>query len=702
MRKIVILALLVILSVLVVGLIINGRFNASNSSLSSTLTTPSSKGATNIQTPTENTFSNYVTPSNPPPGSIIVPDDFQTISLAVANASEGQTIFVRAGQYNESVTIDKSLWLIGENQTIIDSHSTRADLLVRHNNVNITGFSLKNSPTPATGSWIEQMQGIGLPTQLPDIQIVSSSFCSIYANNLTDGLSGVYLENASQNNIVGNWLINDGSACISAGDISTDGNGIEIDSSANNYISNNVFNGCGITVEDSSSSNSVISNIIHDAASAISIDSSYGNTLRNNTLAHNFYNFKVTGVQLSFFINYVDSSNTIDGKPICYLIGNANQIVPSNAACVVLVNCVNMTIQNSVLELSSNAVVLANTTSSTVEGCTLGSVDNAFLSEYSTSVPPLNILLYNSFNNTLTDNQAAIWLNYSNNNLLNQNTAALNLYCSNNNEITTNQLKGTGYDAIDWAGVCLQASSNNIISENTVSGTGAGISIINGSSNNTIMLNNIIDNTGGIIISDFAGDLLGSSNPYDPNQPSSNVIYCNNITSNANEGVLDCGYCTKIIGNTLTKNSNCGVQLTDSENSTIIGNSIDGLFIGVMGNSTPNVLIEANNITINRPIDRYSTWLLSAYPVTLYLNNFLGPVNFSHYADNYKNTTIPDGVSCVWDNGSQGNYWSDYNGTDTNGNGIGDTPYSIGFGYYDNYPLISPYDISTAIPITPP
>ncbi len=36
-----------------------------------------------------------------------------------------------------------------------------------------------------------------------------------------------------------------------------------------------------------------------------------------------------------------------------------------------------------------------------------------------------------------------------------------------------------------------------------------------------------------------------------------------------------------------------------------------------------------------------------------------------------------------------GNYWSDYGGTDGNGDCIGETPYT-GTGVADNYPLVDP------------
>jgi hypothetical protein len=52
-----------------------------------------------------------------------------------------------------------------------------------------------------------------------------------------------------------------------------------------------------------------------------------------------------------------------------------------------------------------------------------------------------------------------------------------------------------------------------------------------------------------------------------------------------------------------------------------------------------------------------------------------------------------DSASDIWDNGSVGNYWNDYNGIDIDHNGIGDTPYNLSGGSnQDRYPLMLPVD----------
>jgi nitrous oxidase accessory protein NosD len=61
----------------------------------------------------------------------------------------------------------------------------------------------------------------------------------------------------------------------------------------------------------------------------------------------------------------------------------------------------------------------------------------------------------------------------------------------------------------------------------------------------------------------------------------------------------------------------------------------------------------------------------------------------------------------LWDNGSIGNYWSNYlekyaNASEIDDSGIGDTPYIIDAHNIDRYPLMYPYDIEKNTVMFPP
>lgn len=93
---------------------------------------------------------------------------------------------------------------------------------------------------------------------------------------------------------------------------------------------------------------------------------------------------------------------------------------------------------------------------------------------------------------------------------------------------------------------------------------------------------------------------------------------------------------------------------------------------------------------------------------TLY-DNFYAGIGLSDASNNYifhnnfksNRHQAYDDATNIWDNGypSGGNYWSDYTGSDSDGDGIGDTPYAILDGINtDRYPLMAPYTDKDTIP----
>ncbi|KKG09580.1 cell surface protein [Methanosarcina sp. 2.H.A.1B.4] len=118
----------------------------------------------------------------------------------------------------------------------------------------------------------------------------------------------------------------------------------------------------------------------------------------------------------------------------------------------------------------------------------------------------------------------------------------------------------------------------------------------------------------------------------------------------------------------------CGVFLNKAENCIISGNKISNQEAGIYLFESGNNRLSNNMVYSN---------LDCGIKLVASSNNVIS----GNYFDNAENAR--DNKFNVW-NGSTGNYWSDYKGTDENGDGIGDAAYAVNpeAGSIDYMPLM--------------
>jgi len=208
------------------------------------------------------------------------------------------------------------------------------------------------------------------------------------------------------------------------------------------------------------------------------------------------------------------------------------------------------------------------------------------------------------------------------------------------------------------------SSSHNVIDNVVSSGNSwAGINILNLQTNNTIRNSVFSSNTDGIRLT-------------------GNVTYNRfiNVTCSSNEHgliVRSSSNFNTFTDMTVKSNTEHGININESVSNTIKDSTIENNPIGIWVGDNAN-----SNLIYNNYFDNTDNAQIDSG-----LNDW--------------NITKTPGTNIIREDYLGGNFWSDYSGTDSDGDGLGDTAYSLGASNYDYLPLVHPPFVINLVPPTP-
>ncbi|MCK4614248.1 MAG: right-handed parallel beta-helix repeat-containing protein, partial [Thermoplasmata archaeon] len=324
-----------------------------------------------------------------------------------------------------------------------------------------------------------------------------------------------------------------------------------------------------------SSNNTIFNNTCSYNRNGICLSYSKDNTLTDNRMWGD--KIVIYGSDLEHWNTHtIDTTNTVNGKPVYYYKDFTGITVPSGAEQVIIANCTQMVVDNQ--NMSDGNI-----------GIQLGFSSNIIISNNTCENNGLGILLYRSNSNTISNNICSnnghygIELFSSDNNTLSNNTCSNSSYGiylsdSDDNTLTNNNCSNNNY-----YGIYLRSAKHNIITNNTCNSNNESGIYLRGAEHNIISNNTCNSNN------DHGIWLSSSSN-----------VLTNNNCSNNSYGI----YLSGSEGNTLTdntcSNNSYGIRLYRSDSNTFTNNTISGNINGIrLEISSLNNIAHYNNIFNN-------------------------------------------------------------------------------------------------------
>jgi parallel beta-helix repeat protein len=533
--------------------------------------------------------------------------DCTKIQNAIDNASDGDTILVWAGTYNEDLYVNKTVSIIGNGSSNTTINGGVFTYIVRivSNWVNFTGFKINSTSRTFNLFYVNNVTVNNNFLNHTRLRIENSDHNTI-KNNTFDGFRfigsrgievfqsdyntlknntisfqndyGIYLSNSIKNSIINNTINNCLDSSIRLGSNSLSNNVI------NNTCSDNPKD--GIYISSFSFLNKLIGNYLYNNSHGIYLYDIEWTTLEKNTMVK-------CGIIIEGFLtsrwdtHTIETTNTVNGKPVYYWKDKIGGTVPTGAGQVILISCNNVIVENQNCGNGS-------------AGITLGySYNNIIRNNFCSSNGYVGIDLYRSYlneiyNNDVCNNYYSIQLKNSNTNTVSDNTCNNNefgifLYFADSNEIMRNI--GRYNYRIAYASFM---SDLNIINNNTFNDNSNGRGMAFGESiKNKVLYNSISNNMIGIYLhtnSDgnyIINNTIKRNTIYgiNPDFSSYNFIYHNNFISNTQQVITG----SVNIWNNSKKEGNYWSDYTGLDNGAYGRTAGDG----IGDTNTPHATVDA-------------------------------------------------------------------------------------------------------------